>query len=178
MAGVVSIGDFAMRPAVPSIIRIIYPHDCRSRVSGAMRQDGSIALLGAILSSATLLSMSSPGAIHLMIGLEITFAGLACVAAFLCFLKLPDLSDGSVAEADAVDDPSASFVRATLTPLRDKRFRRYLAAVFVFSFANLFHQGYRYGARRWRIGTRRYSCGSDRTGLAPERGPTNPGLAR
>src|SRR3984893_16174798 len=141
MAGVVSIGDFAMRPAVPSIIRIIYPDNCRSRVSGTMRQYGSTAFLGAILASAALLSLSSRDAIRLTIRLEITLAGLVCVAAFLCFLRLPEFSDGSVAEAVSVDDPSVGIVRATLTPLLDNRFRRYLFAVFAFSFANLFYQG-------------------------------------
>jgi hypothetical protein len=141
MAGMVSIGDFSMRPAVPSIIRIIYPNQCRSHVSGTMRQYGSIAFLFAVLASAALLSLSSHDVVHFTVRLEITLAGLACVAAFLFFLRLPETGNGSVAEAVPLDDRSAGFVRASLKPLLDRRFRRYLAAVFVFSFANLFHQG-------------------------------------
>jgi hypothetical protein len=141
MAGVISICDFAMRPAVPSIMRIVYPNHCRSRVSGSMRQFGSIAFLAATLGSAAMLSAASQGAVLSMIRVEITLASLACAAAFLCFAQLPDRGDGSMAEAIAADDPALAYAPATLAPFRDKRFVRYMAIFFVFAFANLFHQG-------------------------------------
>ncbi len=139
-AGVISICDFAMRPAVPSILRIVYPASCRSHVAGTMRQYASIVFLAATLSSASLLAAAHANVQH-MIQLEITVAGVACAAAFACFWQLPDRGDGSDAEADAADDPQAGIGRATLAPLRDKWFRRYLAACFVFGMGNLFHQG-------------------------------------
>ena len=139
-AGVISICDFAMRPAVPSILRIVYPASCRSHVAGTMRQYASIVFLGATLSSAWLLAAAHANVQH-MIRLEITFAGLACAAALACFWKVPDRGDGSEAEAAAADDPQVGFGLATLAPLRDKWFRRYLAACFVFGVGNLFHQG-------------------------------------
>jgi hypothetical protein len=141
MAGVISICDFAMRPAVPSIVRIVYPEHCRSHVAGTMRQYASIVFLGATLASAVLLSMTTQAHIHGMIQAEITLGGLACAAAFACFWQLPDRGDGSDAEACPAADPDPAFSRAALAPLRDRRFQRYLAAFFVFGFANLFSQG-------------------------------------
>lgn len=142
LAGVISIFDFAMRPAIPSIIRIIYPERCRSHVSGTMRQWASIVFLGATLLSASALSAATQrGNVFLMIRLEITAAGLACVAAFCCFRQLPDRGDGSDAEAAPVDTVKGGFGRATLTPWLDRRYRHYLAVFFLFAFANLFHQG-------------------------------------
>jgi hypothetical protein len=141
MAGVISMCDFAMRPAVPSIMRIVYPDRCRSHVSGTMRQWASIVFPAATLLSAALLSRAETGNIRLTIRLEILIAGLACAAAFACFRQLPDHGDGSAAEAAAHDDPPVAFGWAALTPLRDRPFRRYLLAFFVFGFCNLFHQG-------------------------------------
>jgi Major Facilitator Superfamily len=141
MTGIISICDFAMRPGVPSIVRLVYPDHSRSRVAGTMRQYASIVFLGATLGSAALLSMATEASIRLTIQLEITLAGLACAAAIFCFRQLPDYGDGSAAEAVLAKDPPVDARWATLTPLRDKSFRRYLAAFFVFGFANLFHQG-------------------------------------
>jgi hypothetical protein len=141
MVGMISICDFATRPAIPSIVRMVYPDNFRSHVSGTMRQYGSIAFLVATLSSAALLSAASEASVLRMIRIEITSAGLACAAAFFCFRQLPDFGDGSAAEAASVDDGDVSFGRATVAPLRDAWFRRYLAAFFVFGFFNLFHQG-------------------------------------
>jgi hypothetical protein len=141
MAGVISICDFAMRPAIPSIMRIVYPDHCRSHVAGAMRQYASIVFLCATLGSAAMLSAATDGNIHATIRVEITIAGLVCAAAFASFRQIPDQGDGSAAEASAAGDPGTGFVAATLVPFRDKWFRRYLAAFFLFAFANLFHQG-------------------------------------
>lgn len=141
MAGVTSICDFAMRPAVPSIVRIVYPDHCRARVSGTMRQYASLVFLATTLSSAALLSAATHAHIQRMIQLQITLAGVASAAAFVCFRQLPDRGDGSAAEAALAEDPHVGVGWATLTPLRDKRFRRYLTAFFVFGFGNLFHQG-------------------------------------
>jgi hypothetical protein len=140
MAGVISICDFAMRPAIPSIVRSVYPNHCRSHAAGTMRQYASIVFLGATLGSAAMLSAATAAAIHRMIRGEIIVAGLACAAAFACFLQIPDYGDGSAAEAAAVDSQSA-FGSAALAPFRDKWFRCYLAAFFVFAFGNLFQQG-------------------------------------
>jgi len=137
-AGVISILDFAMRPAVPSIVRSVYPDGCRSHLAGTMRQWSSIVFLAATLGSSILLSLAEKN-IYLVIRLEIVTAGVACLGAFLCFWRLPIRGDGSQAEADPPPEPSFTF--ATLAPLRDPRFRRYLAAFFVFSFGNLFQQG-------------------------------------
>lgn len=141
MAGVVSICDFAMRPAVPSVMRIVYPQHCRSRVSGAMRQYGSVAFLATTLLSATILARPGALGVHQLIRIEIMVAATSCAAAFFCFSRLPDHGDGSQAEAEAVDDAKVSWERTALIPWRDRRFLGYLAAIFVFSFANLFHQG-------------------------------------
>jgi Major Facilitator Superfamily len=140
-AGMISICDFAMRPAIPSIVRSVYPDRCRSRISGAMRQFSSIAFLGATLCSAALLSSAGAATVQRMIRIEITVAGFASAVAFLCFRQLPELGDGSAAEAASEDDPHIPFERATLAPFRDRRFCKYLAIIFLFSFGNLFHQG-------------------------------------
>lgn len=141
MLGIISICDFAMRPAVPSIMRIVYPDNCRAHVSGTMRQYGSVAFLFATLLSSAILSASSLSSVRAAIRIEIAFGGLVCAAAFLCFRMLPDHGDGSHAEADPVDDVQVPPLRAAISPLRDKWFLYYLLCIFVFSFANLFHQG-------------------------------------
>jgi hypothetical protein len=105
-----------------------------------MRQYASIVFLAATLLSAAFLSAGTHH-IQLTIQIELTIAGLASMGAFICFWQLPDRGDGSAAEADAADHPNVRFGWATLSPLLDRRFRRYLAAFFVFGFANLFHQG-------------------------------------
>jgi hypothetical protein len=141
MAGVISICDFAMRPAIPSMVRILYPDNSRSHVAGTMRQYASIVFLLATLTSAAFLSMATAATIHATIQIEITLAGLTCAAAFTCFSRLANNGDGSEAEAACAEDAPPGFGGATLAPLRDKWFRRYLAAFFVFGFGNLFHQG-------------------------------------
>ena len=154
MAGIVSICDFAMRPAVPSVMRIVYPAHCRSRVSGTMRQYGSIVFLAATLLSATLLSRPGTLGVPRLIRIEMLVAAATCAVAFFCFSRLPDHGDGSEAEAEAVDDPKVSWEQAALKPWGDRRFLGYLAAIFVFAFANLFHQGVipSYFARDLRLG--------------------------
>jgi hypothetical protein len=141
MAGVISICDFAMRPAVPSIVRMIYPERCRSHVAGTMRQYASIVFLGATLCSAALLSMAPQAGILAMIHGQTIVGGLACAAAFACFWQLPDRGDGSEAEGQPETEDGGMFGRAAFAPLCDRRFQRYLAAFFVFGFANLFGQG-------------------------------------
>lgn len=139
MAGVISICDFAMRPAIPSIIRILYPDRSRSRVSGTMRQYASMVFLVVALISAFLLSATTN--VQRMIQIQITVAGVVCAAAFAFFSRLPDQGDGSAREADRFDDTKLDFARATLAPLQNKSFRTYLTAFFVFALGNLFHQG-------------------------------------
>jgi len=140
LAGIISIFDFAMRPAVPSIMRIVYPDYCRSHVAGTMRQYSSIVFLAATLLSATLLSAATDH-IHQMIRLQLTFAGLTGLAAFLCLRQLPDRGDGSDDEADVSDEREIQAGWPTLAPFRDSSFLRYIAIFFVFAFSNLFHSG-------------------------------------
>jgi len=140
LSGVISIFDFGMRPAVPSIVRIVYPACVRSHVSGTLRQYSSVVFLCATLASAGLLSASG---LHVrqMIRVEIVFAGLASLASYLCFRQLPDLGDGSADEAASVESPHGDAGSRSLAPFRDRRFRRYMAIFFLFGFANLFHSG-------------------------------------
>lgn len=137
LAGIISIFDFAMRPAVPSIMRIVYPHYCRSHVAGTMRQYSSIVFLVATLLSATLLS-AADGHIHQMIRMQLTFAGVTGIIAFLCLAQLPDRGDGCIGEADLEEDNAP---QPALAPFRDRQFLRYMAIFFVFGFSNLFHSG-------------------------------------
>jgi hypothetical protein len=141
MAGIISMCDFAMRPGVPSIVRIIYPAHCRSHVAGTMRQYASIVFMVATLASAAWLSLSPPAAIRTAIWWEITLGGLACAAAFACFWRLPDHGDGSEEEAEPAAEAGGPFGAAALSPFRDRRFRRYLAAFCIFGGANIFGQG-------------------------------------
>jgi len=139
ICGVISVFDFATRPAVPSILRIVYPDHTRSHVAGTMRQYASIVFLGATLLSASLLAASADQ-VRTMIHIQLTFAGLASVAAFVCFSRLPDRGDGSLEEAIPVATVQGA-EWPSLAPLRDRRFRRYVAIYFLFAFANLFHSG-------------------------------------
>jgi len=142
--GMISIFDFAVRPAVPSMLRIIYPEDCRSHVAGTLRQYASIAFLCSTLLFAWLLS-ASKDAIGQMITVQLTLAGLCSLAAFLCIQQLPDIGDGSAAEAMCGDtSPSESrwpFSRASLHPFRDERFRRFLLIFGLYCLGNLFYMG-------------------------------------
>lgn len=144
-AGLISIFDFAIRPAVPSILRIIYPDYCRSHVAGTLRQYASIVFLGASLLFATLLSAGIFEIRH-MIEAELTLAGLASLAGFACFRRLPDRGDGNIEEAspERFDAGSRSFreqLHAIMTPLRDRRFRRFLPVFFLYCCGNLFYLG-------------------------------------
>ena len=139
VSGIISIFDFGMRPAIPSIIRIIYPPQVRAHVSGTLRQYSSIAFLVATLASAWLLSAAGPN-VRQMIRMEIAFAGFASLASYLCFRQLPDSADGSIAEANAVESPQ-QYKWPGLAPFRDRSFRRYMAVFFLYAFANLFHSG-------------------------------------
>jgi MFS family permease len=141
VAGMMSIFDFGMRPAVPSIVRIVYPPRSRSHVSGTLRQYASIAFLLATLASAWLLSAAGTE-VRLMIRYELTFAGLASFASYLCFRRLPERGDGSAEEAEPADRPNeARSGSPGLAPFRDPSFRRYMAIFFLYGFSNLFHSG-------------------------------------
>jgi len=140
LSGVISIFDFGMRPAIPSIMRIIYPPQSRSHVSGTLRQYASVVFLGSTLLSAWFLAAGGAD-VRRVIRLELVFAGFASLAAYFCFGQLPDRGDGSMEEAESVDEPKAHSGWPGLAPFRDRPFRRYLAIFFVYSFANLFHSG-------------------------------------
>jgi MFS family permease len=144
-AGLFSIFDFAMRPAMPSILRTIYPAHCRSHVAGTLRQYASAAVLGSSLFFAWLLAASTAH-VGPMIQLQVTIAGLAGLAAFACFQQLPNRGDGCVEEA-LLDSPAKGplfdwrQVAASLAPLQDRRFRRYLTIFFLYTCGNLFYMG-------------------------------------
>jgi MFS family permease len=140
ISGLISIFDFAMRPAVPSIVRIIYPPNCRSHVSGTLRQYASVAFLAATLLSASALSAGGEH-VRSLIRIQLTLAGLMSLAAYACFQQLPDHGDGSGDEAEPAASPEEPARWPGLAPLYDRRFRRYLFVFFVFGFSNLFHSG-------------------------------------
>jgi MFS family permease len=140
LSGAISIFDFAMRPAVPSILRSIYPDQIRSHIAGTMRQYGSIVFLASTLFSAAFLSAASNHTIA-VIRIELMFAGIVSLAAYACFNQLPDLCDGCAAEATPLHATKESMALAALGPLRNTRYRRFLTIFFVFAFANLFHMG-------------------------------------
>jgi MFS family permease len=140
LAGVISIFDFGMRPAVPSILRIVYPAHCRSHVAGTLRQYSSVVFLAATLGSAWLLAADSQQVMH-QIRAQLTFAGLASIAAYACFRQLPDRGDGSLEEAEAVDPAAKAYKWPSVAPFFDRPFRRYISIFFVFGFFNLFHSG-------------------------------------
>ena len=144
-SGLVSIFEFAMRPAVPSILRIVYPNYSRSHVAGTLRQYASIVFLASSLLFASLLTASGQQ-IHTMIRVELMMAGLVSLSAYLCFQRLPDRGDGSAAEALPTDAPSGrpwreKYAQISMAPLRDARFRRFLSILFIFNCGNLFYMG-------------------------------------
>jgi hypothetical protein len=144
LAGVVSIFDFAMRPAVPSILRSVYPEGCRSHVAGTLRQYASVVTLSSSLFFAWLLSISFHH-VWRMIHIELTLAGVASLGAFACFRQLPDHADGSIQEAmPETRHQGRSFpelVLEILGPLRDRRFRLFLPIFFLYACGNLFYMG-------------------------------------
>jgi hypothetical protein len=73
--------------------------------------------------------------------MQLTFAGLASIAAFACFRQLPDRGDGSEEEATVSEEVEGPYRLPSLAPFRDGPFRRYMAIFFVFGFSNLFHSG-------------------------------------
>jgi MFS family permease len=140
ISGVISIFDFSMRPAVPSIVRIIYPAHTRSHVSGTLRQYSSIVFLAATLLSASGLAAAGPG-VRTAIQIELTLAGLASLASYACFQCLPDHGDGDPDEAEPEASPEENLRHPSLAPFFDRRFRRYIAVFFIYGFSNLFHSG-------------------------------------
>jgi hypothetical protein len=165
LAGGIGICDFASRPAIPAILRIVYPPHCLSHVSGVLRQYAALVFLISTLGSAGLLQACEghlfpfPAAlcgVGLMMRCQLALAGLLTLAALVCFSRLPRRGDGSRAEAMAADAPSLqattdlqsdpniedTLVPAAVKPVRaDPRFRRYLAIFFLYAFGNLFFAG-------------------------------------
>jgi hypothetical protein len=140
-AGFVSVFDFAMRPAIPSILRIVYPENCRSHVAGTLRQYASVLFPGVTLVAATLLQLSGTH-VQTMIRLQLMVGGLVYCGAIACIRQLPDRGDGSPLEADPASVPQAAgWWRLSLEPLRDPSFRMYLLAFGTFVFSNLFFMG-------------------------------------
>jgi len=141
-AGMVSILDFAVKPAVPSIQRLIYPGHCRAHVAGTLRQYASLVFLGSTLFFSWLLELSKAH-IGRMIRFELTFAGVASLIAFICFAQLPNQGDGSLEEA--LPRPGGAKHRwpaiEMLDTFRNRRFRRYVAIFFVFVCGNATYMG-------------------------------------
>jgi len=77
--------------------------------------------------------------------MELLAAGLASLAAFACFSRLPDAGDGNVEETIPSRPSGAELLKQTLIgaalPLRDSRFRRFLAIYFLYCSGNLFYMG-------------------------------------
>ena len=140
-AGVVSIFDFALRPAIPSVLRIVYPGYCQSHVAGTLRQYASIVFPASVLLFASLLTASGPH-IRGMIALQLTLAGIATCVGLICLAKLPARGDGSLSEAMPESSLNRlNWLRASLAPLGDPAFRRFLGAFFVYTFGNLLFMG-------------------------------------
>jgi MFS family permease len=140
-AGAVSILDFAMRPAIPSILRIVYPDDCRSHVAGTLRQYASLLFPASAILFASLLSLSGTH-IRAMMTFQLTLAGVANLCGFLSFRMLPDRGDGSDSEATPqVGHYDGKWLRASLAPLRDQAFCRFLGSFFLYSLGNLMFMG-------------------------------------
>lgn len=133
-SGMVSIFHFAIRPAMPSILRIVYPEHCRSHIAGTLRQYASVILLASSLLFAWLLSAAGDR-VRPMIEFQLTLAGIASLAAFACFRQLPDRGDGSLEEATLVSARPGEM----LAPLRDGRFRIFLAIFFLYCCGDLFY---------------------------------------
>ncbi len=140
-AGVVSISDFAMRPAIPSILRSVYPEHCRSHVAGTLRQYASVLFPGSTLLAAALLSFSGAH-VQTMIRMQLMIGSLVYLGAIACIRRLPDRGDGSPVEADPASVPqSGGAWRLSLEPLRNPAFRMYLLAFGIYAFSNLFYMG-------------------------------------
>ncbi|HLK68999.1 MAG TPA: MFS transporter [Bryobacteraceae bacterium] len=144
MMGMISLFDFSIRPAVPSILRSVYPSHCRSHVAGTLRQYASIVFLGSSLFFAWLLSYT--GHLREMIQIQLTLAGFASLSAFLCFQRLPDRGDGvsdDVAESGEGSDRGWhwEYIRGFLRPWKDRSFRRFLIIFFIYCCGNLFYMG-------------------------------------
>jgi MFS family permease len=141
LSGMISIFDFSLRPAIPSIIRSVYPEHCRAHVSGTLRQYAAAVFLVSSLSFALLLTYSPD--VWPMMRLQLSVGGVLSLLSFLCFRKLPRHGDGSHAESEN----SVGLVGVKwkdwpmLAPFRDALFSRYLAAFFVFATFNLFYAG-------------------------------------
>lgn len=139
--GLISIFDFAIRPAIPSLLRIVYPENCRSHVGGTLRQYASIVFLCSSFLFSFLLSLSG-GRIHTMITAQLTLAGVSSICAFLCLSQLPDRGDGSLEEAlPSLNPKQLGTSHPILTPLRDHAFRYFLAVYFLYCCGNLFYMG-------------------------------------
>jgi hypothetical protein len=140
-AGMVSVCDFAMRPAIPSILRIVYPVNVLSHVAGTLRQYASVLFPGSTLVAATLLSLSGTH-VQTMIRLQLIVGSVVYCGAIACIRRLPDRGDGSALEADPASVPQATgWWRVSLEPLREPSFRMYLAAFGIYCFSNLFFMG-------------------------------------
>jgi MFS family permease len=140
-AGVISILDFAVKPAVPSIQRTIYPGHCRSHVAGTLRQYASLVFVGSTLFFSWLLAISGSH-VREMICLELTMAGLASLVAFYCFSQLPNEGDGSAEEAHPRAGGRPRWVGTEiLETFRNRRFCRYVAIFFVFVCGNASYMG-------------------------------------
>jgi len=149
LLGIISIFDFAIRPAMPSILRLVYPDNCRAHVAGTLRQYSSVVFLISNLLSAALLS-GEQRHITVTIRLLLTITGAASIAAFICFSRLPNLGDGSFDEAYPEQKWSRQSQGANdrfrwnvawLNAFRNSRFRWYCAIFFLFSAGNFFYSG-------------------------------------
>jgi MFS family permease len=140
--GIVSTFDFAIRPAMSSVVRSLYPPDCCARAVGTLQQYFGIVVLISGLAFAALLSSTDADSVRLAIRWELILAGVFGLAAFVCFYRLPDHGDGDYAEShpETVAHPHGSAL-LNLAPLRDREFRHFLAIVFLFSVGDLFYVG-------------------------------------
>lgn len=140
-AGAISIFDFGTRPAIPSILRTVYPENCRSHLAGTLRQYASLLFPAATLAAAALLSFSGAH-VRTMIRWQLIIGSVVYCGAMACIRQLPDRGDGHPLEADPASVPQTEGRwRLSLEPLRDPSFRMYLAAFGAFAFSNLFFMG-------------------------------------
>lgn len=134
LAGASAIFETTVRPAMTAFFRQNYRPDFRGRASGIIRGWCAIAFLLSNLSSAAVMQYGSGGRGAIMV--QMVLAAMLLAACLACISRVRIREEAGKSELPGTEVGRASGV-AILK--QDRRFRRYLAGMFLFAFGGLLY---------------------------------------